>query len=64
LTDEHERLWLSVPPGLFSLADTMNCANSFNEEAKIHASFYAVQRSWRKDIGIMRQILKRPEIDK
>jgi hypothetical protein len=58
LKDDHEQLWLSVPPGLFSLADAMNCADSFSEEAKVHASFYAVQRSWRQDIGIMGQILK------
>ncbi|MFA5192993.1 MAG: sugar transferase, partial [Verrucomicrobiia bacterium] len=59
LKDDHEQLWLSVPPGIFSLADAMGCADSFGEDAKVHASFYAVQRSWQKDMEIIRCILKR-----
>ncbi|MCX6910660.1 MAG: sugar transferase, partial [Verrucomicrobia bacterium] len=59
LKDDHERLWLSVPPGLFSLADVMGCAEAFGEDAKVHASFYAAHRSWRKDFEIMDHILKR-----
>ncbi|MFZ2640656.1 MAG: hypothetical protein WA117_06675 [Verrucomicrobiia bacterium] len=59
LKDDHEQLWLSVPPGIFSLADAMGCADSFGEDARVHASFYAVQRSWRKDMEITRCILKR-----
>jgi len=58
LRDEHEQLWLSAPPGLFSLADTMGCAEPFGEDAKVHASFYAVQRCWRRDLGILARILK------
>jgi hypothetical protein len=59
LKDDHERLWLSVPPGMFTLADVMGCKESFSDEAKVHASFYAVHRSWKKDFEIMRSILKR-----
>ncbi len=57
LKDDHEHLWLSVPAGLFSLADAMGCAESFGEDAKVHASFYATQRGWRKDIEIMQRVL-------
>ncbi len=59
LKDDHEQLWLSVPPGLFTLADVMGCKEAFGDEAKVHASFYAVHRSWRKDFEIVCSILKR-----
>ena len=59
LKDAHGQLWLSVPPGLFSLADAMGCWNSFGEDAKVHASFYAVQHNWRKDMEILGGIFKR-----
>jgi len=59
LSNDFEKLWLTVPPGLFSLADAMDCREPFGEEARVHASFYAVQRSWRKDMGIASRMLKR-----
>lgn len=53
LTDEFERLWLAVPAGVFSLADAEGCADGFGDEARAHASFYAVKHSWRTDLQIL-----------
>jgi lipopolysaccharide/colanic/teichoic acid biosynthesis glycosyltransferase len=68
LENDWERLWLAVPPGLFSLADAEGCADPLSDEARAHASFYAVQkdrtvnwrilrrtfaRAWKRDPGMM-----------
>lgn len=41
LQGDFERLWLTVPPGLISLADAEGCARAFSDEARAHAAFYA-----------------------
>jgi len=53
LTNDFERLWLHAPPGLVSLACVRGWMDSFSEEARVHASFYAVQRDWRLDMHIL-----------
>jgi hypothetical protein len=57
--NEFERLWLAAPCGLFSLADTEDCPDPFGDEARAHASFYAVRRQWKSDLQILGRILKR-----
>jgi hypothetical protein len=59
LVDEFERLWLSVTPGMFSLADAEGCTEAFGDEARAHASFYAVQHSWKTDLQILRRVFPR-----
>lgn len=59
LSNEFERLWLKAPIGLFSLADAEACAEPFNEEARTHASYYAVQSGWRMDLSILGRIFGR-----
>lgn len=53
LADEFERLWTTVSPGIFSLADAEGCVDPFGDEARAHASFYAVQHSWKTDLHIL-----------
>lgn len=43
LTTDFERLWLSAPTGIISLADSLGCLDSFDDETRAHSSFYAVQ---------------------
>jgi len=57
LETEFEQLWLAAPVGLFSLADTFGCGNDFDDEARAHASFYAVRASARLDREILRRII-------
>src|SRR5207248_8172738 len=52
LRNDFERLWLAAPIGLISLADAVGCARAFGDEARAHASFYAVQANWRLDCSI------------
>ena len=59
LSNEFERLWLKTPIGLFSLADAEACVEPFNEEARVHASYYAVQSDWRMDLSILSRIFRR-----
>jgi hypothetical protein len=56
LTTDFERLWLSAPIGLVSLADAEGCVDSFEEEARAHASFYAAQSDWRLKLSILRRV--------
>lgn len=42
LQGDFEQLWLAVPTGLFSLADALGCREVVTEEARVHASFFAV----------------------
>jgi len=57
LTNDFERLWLSAPIGLISLADAEGCPEGFSDEAQAHASFYAVQANWRLDLAILKRVL-------
>jgi Bacterial sugar transferase len=57
LANDFERLWLSAPIGLFSLADAEGCPAGFSDEARAHASFYAVQANWRLDLVILKRVL-------
>jgi len=57
LGTEFDRLWLTVPIGLVSLADAQGCAESFNDEARAHANFYATQANWRLDLSILARAL-------
>src|SRR5688572_9142723 len=50
LNNDFERLWLDAPVGFFSLGDVWGWMDSFSEEARAHASFYAAQRSWKLDL--------------
>jgi lipopolysaccharide/colanic/teichoic acid biosynthesis glycosyltransferase len=59
LTTDYERLWLSVPPGLFSLADAMGCREPFGDEARAHASFFAVDPTPHKQARILARLLRR-----
>lgn len=60
LTNEFERLWLAAPIGLFSLADALGCIDTFDDETRAHASFYAVQANWRWDWSILNRALAAP----
>ena len=63
LDNDFERLWLSVPPGLLSLADAEGCADAAGDEARAHASFYAVQHNLRADWQILtRTLVRRPAL--
>jgi hypothetical protein len=53
LSNDFERLWLGSPIGLVSLADARGCIDSLTDEARAHASFYAVQHHWRLDFSIL-----------
>lgn len=59
LYTDFERLWLSVPPGLLSLADAEQCPDPVGDEARAHASFYAVQRNFSQDLQILGKALRR-----
>jgi hypothetical protein len=45
ISPEFERLWLELPPGLFSQADAAGCWNNDSEEAIGHACFYSAKRN-------------------
>jgi hypothetical protein len=57
LASDFERLWLAAPIGLASLADAEACADAFGDEARAHASYYAVQAHWRFDLSILARVL-------
>lgn len=57
LETEFDRLWLSVPPGVLSLADAERCPDPHSDEGRAHASFYAVHRGFRQDLQILRRAL-------
>ncbi|MBL9138744.1 MAG: sugar transferase [Verrucomicrobiales bacterium] len=59
LYTDFERLWLSVPPGIVSLADAEQCPDPVGDEARAHASFYAVQRNLSQDLHILGKALRR-----
>ena len=57
LANDFERLWLSAPIGLVSLADAEACTEWLGDEAHAHASYYAAQANWRLDLSIMARVL-------
>src|SRR5206468_11323241 len=57
LANEFERLWLAAPIGLVSLADALGCPQAFSDEARAHASYYAVKANWRLDCSIFLRAL-------
>ena len=60
LTTDFERLWLSVPPGLLSLADAEGDEGHFlSDAARAHAAYYAACRGWRTDLAILWRWLRR-----
>ena len=52
LSNDFERLWLTVAPGIVSLADVEGCSRGLHAEACAHASYYAVRRSLLQDLAI------------
>jgi hypothetical protein len=59
LSTDYEKLWLATPPGVFSLADALGCQDPFGDEARAHASFFAVDPTPRKHLRVLGQILRR-----
>jgi hypothetical protein len=59
LSNDFERLWLAVPPGLISLADACGCREGLTPEACAHASFYAANPSPQLDASIIGRALLR-----
>jgi hypothetical protein len=57
LGNDFERLWLTSPLGLISLADTEVGSGFFDDEARAHASYYAVRASWTLDVMIFGRAL-------
>ncbi len=53
LETEFEQLWLASPVGLVSLADTFGCAGQFEDEARVHSSYYAACGDRRLDCKIL-----------
>lgn len=51
-SNDFERLWLTAPIGLISLADVEGCTDCLKIETRAHASFYAAQVNWRQDWNI------------
>ena len=60
LETEFEQLWLAAPVGLFSLADKFGCGDRFDDEARAHASFYAVRVGNRLDREVLRWLCLSP----
>jgi len=52
LANEFERLWLAAPIGLVSLAAALGCPQAFSDEARAHASYYAVKANRWLDCSI------------
>lgn len=53
LRSDFEELWLHASPGLISLACVRGWMDSFSDDARAHASFYAARRDWRLDMQIL-----------
>jgi hypothetical protein len=53
LANDFERLWLTAPLGLISLADAEGCADYFKVQTRAHSSFYATQANLRLDWSII-----------
>lgn len=59
LDGEFERLWLAVPAGLVSLADAEGCPEPLGDEARAHASYFAVRHGAREKIRILARAFAR-----
>jgi len=57
LMNDFERLWLASPVGLVSLADAEGCAEAFDEETRVHSSYYAAQATRHLRTSILKQVL-------
>jgi hypothetical protein len=57
LANDFERLWLTAPVGLVSLADAYGCHDEPTEETCAHSSFYAVNASARLNWFIFKRTL-------
>lgn len=58
LSNDFERLWLAAPIGLCSLADATGAIDSFDDEARAHASYFAVCANWRLRFWIVMRVLR------
>jgi hypothetical protein len=56
LSDDFERCWLNAPVGLVSLTDAEGIPDSFDAQARAHASYYAAVRDWRLDLDILARV--------
>src|SRR6185436_17936568 len=63
LATDFERLWLVAPVGLISLADAEACADFLSDQARAHASYYAVQAHWKMDLNIIMRVLLRARVE-
>ncbi len=59
LAHDFERLWLSAPVGLVSLADAHGCTDGLSDEVCGHASYYAVHANRRLDWIVLGRALVR-----
>lgn len=59
LANDFERLWLTAPVGLVSLADANGCTDSLCDEVCAHASYYAVNASRRLDWFVLSRAMIR-----
>jgi Bacterial sugar transferase len=59
LVSEFERLWLSVPSGVFSLSDVEGPADAYGDTALAQSAFYATSRTRRDDASILVRALFR-----
>lgn len=60
LTTDFERLWLRGAAGLVSLGDARGVPENITDESRAHASFYAVNSSWRMDADILTRVASGP----
>lgn len=60
LRDDFERLWLSVPSGLISLAELEGWGDPMDIQTRVHSSFYAARHDWRDDLGLVARFLRHP----
>jgi hypothetical protein len=58
LSTEFERLWLKAPLGLVSKGDAEGASDLDSDEAKAHASYYAVQHGWRENTRIFLRAIR------
>ena len=59
LQTEFEQLWLTVPLGLFSLADSLGKVDTFDDETRAHASYQAVRGGISLDRTVLSHFLLR-----
>lgn len=59
LNNEFERLWLTVPTGVFALADVEDGGDESPDVAQAHAAYYASCHHFRLDLKILSKALLR-----